>query len=145
MKINESATKLIRNILEQYKDSDEETLYSLIYSYYPREEGGGYNTNPNMGAGGDQSISNRISFGKRKFGSLEQSIYKKVCCEHKHEFDKINSENIGEMMGLTAIIITSFPAFTQVAVGAIVTLIVVEKGLPRFCKTCKSKYGACKS
>lgn len=52
LKINENGSKLIRNILEQYKDSDEEILYSLIYSYYPLEEGGGYNNNPNLGAGG---------------------------------------------------------------------------------------------
>ena len=46
-------------------------------------------------------------------------------------------------MGLTAIILTILPAFTQLAVGAIVALIVAEKGVPWFCKSCKSKYGFC--
>ncbi len=142
MKLNENELKEIEDTIEQYKNSDEETLYSLIYLYYPKEEGGGYvDKSLGLGAGSDQPRDKIISSGIKIFKSWERPIYEKICCEYK--IGEITSEDTQTIKEVTALIIPLLPTLGPYISATALVLIIIRKGVSIFCKNCKSKYGSC--
>ena len=144
--VKESELEEIENAIEEYKDSDEATLYPLIYDYYPKSEGGGYEKK-NFGelSGGFlddhgkviDSFKDKFLYGMKIFESKEKSLYQTICCRHNVASD------IGDVKELALLILPLLPIATATTLAVVFAIILLKIGLPRFCDHCNSKYGTC--